>query len=124
MDYNGLESVCAAIHDGWWPMRKTCKFMLACLVHKDNKDISLCPITMKSPPGHSCIAARQEKEQAISEERSKTKTEHLVPTTSAQERYGNIDHAIKKLRVAGMKSHVEMIAVDTITSQVNMLCEN
>jgi hypothetical protein len=50
-------------------MSETCKFMLACLVHKDNKDISSRP--MKLPPGRSRVDVRKEKGRAISEERSK-----------------------------------------------------
>ncbi len=41
-----------------------------------------------------------------------------------QERYGDVDHAIKKARVEGMKSHAAKVAVDTIISQVNVMREN
>ncbi len=104
-------------------MSETCKFMLACLVHKDNKDISSCPTML--PPGRSCVDARKEKGRAILEERSKVKAEHPVPAAqSAQERYGDINHAIKKARVEGMKSHAAKVAVDTIILQVNVMREN
>ncbi len=81
-------------------MSKMCKFMLACLVHKDNKDISLKP--MKLAPGQSQKNAHQEKESAVAEQRAKVKAEHPVPSNT-HERYGDVDHAIKKARVAGMQ---------------------
>ncbi len=97
--------------------------MLACLVHKDNKDISSRPT--KLPPGRSRIDARKEKGRAISEERLKAMTERHVPAAqSAQERYGDVDHAIKKARVEGMKSHAAKVAVYTIILQVNVMREN
>ena len=48
----------------------------------------------------------------------------LVCFPSNCQGYGDVDHAIKKVRVAGMKSHAENIAIDTIISQVNVLWEN
>jgi hypothetical protein len=102
-------------------MSETCKFMLACLVHKDNKDISSKP--MKLAPGRSRKNARQEKESAVAEQRAKAKAERPVPSKT-HERYGDVDHAIKKASVAGMQSHAEKIAVDTIISHVNVLREN
>ena len=71
-----------AIPDGWWLTSETCKFMLACLVHKDNKDISSRPTNL--PRGRSRIAAQKEKEHAISEEQAKAKMDFPVP---AQETY-------------------------------------
>jgi hypothetical protein len=102
-------------------MSNTCKFMLACLVHKDNKDISSKPT--KLAPGRSWKNAHQEKESAVAEQRAKAKAERPVPLNT-HERYGDVDHAIKKARVAGMQLHAEKIAVDTIISQVNILREN
>ena len=49
VDYDDPVSIWAAIPDEWWLNSETCKFMLACLVHKDNKDISSKPT--KLPPG-------------------------------------------------------------------------
>ncbi len=61
-------------------MSKTCKFMLACLVHKDNKDISSKPT--KLAPGRSWKNARQEKESAVAEQRAKAKAERPVPSNN------------------------------------------
>ena len=108
-----------AIPDGWWLTSETCKFMLACLVHKDNKDIS--SRTTNLPPGWSRIAARKEKERAILEGRAKAKIDHPIP---AQETYGDIDHAIKKAKVEGMKSYASKTAMDMIVTQVNLMREN
>ena len=108
-----------AIPDGWWLTSETCKFMLACLVHKDNKDISSRPTNL--PPGRSRIAARKEKERAISVERGKAKMDRPVP---AQETYGDIDIAIKKAKVEGMMSYASKTAVDMIVMQVNLMREN
>jgi hypothetical protein len=99
-------------------MSKTCKFMLACLVHKDNKDI--LPKSTKLAPGRSWKNAHQEKESAVAEQRAKAKAERPIPLNT-HKRYGDVDHAIKKARVAGMQLHAEKIAVDTIISQVNVL---
>jgi len=93
--------------------------MLACLVHKNNKDISSKPT--KLPPGRSRRDARREKERAIADERAKQRLERPI---SNRERFGNVELAIKKARVEGMKSHSEKIAVDSIVAQVNLLCEN
>jgi hypothetical protein len=93
--------------------------MLACLVHKDNKDISLCPTNL--PPGWSCIAAWKEKEHAILVEQGKAKMDRPVP---AQETYGDVDIAIKKAKVEGMKSFASKSAMDMIVMQVNLICKN
>ena len=66
------ESVWDAIPPDWWLSSETCKYMLACLVHKDNKDISSKPT--KLPPGRSRKDARKAKDQAVAEERTMAKT--------------------------------------------------
>jgi hypothetical protein len=55
-----------AIPSDWWLSGETCKYMLACLVHKDNKDISSKPT--KLPPGHSRKDACKAKDQAVAKE--------------------------------------------------------
>jgi hypothetical protein len=101
-------------------MSAICKFMLACLTHKNNKDILSKPT--KLAPGRTWKNACQEKEKVVTEQRAKAKAEHPVP--SSHEWYGDIDYAIKKAKFAGMQSHAEKIAVDSIMSQVNVLREN
>jgi hypothetical protein len=74
--------------------------MLACLVHKDNKDVSCHP--KKLPPGRSCKDLQKGKERAISEERAKAKADHPIPI---QETYGDVDCAIKKAKMEGMNAY-------------------
>ncbi len=93
--------------------------MLACLVHKDNTDISLRPT--KLPPVRSRMDARKEKERTILVEQGKAKMDHPVP---AQETYGDVDVAIKKAKVEGMKSYASKIVTDMIVTQVNLMREN
>jgi len=40
VDYNNDISVWAKIPKGWWFNHDVCKYILSCLVHKDNKDIT------------------------------------------------------------------------------------
>ena len=93
--------------------------MLACLVHKNNKDISSKPT--KLAPGRSRKEACKEKERALADERAKARLQHPI---SDREHFGDIELAIKKTRVDRMKNNSEKIAVDTIVAQVNLLCEN
>jgi hypothetical protein len=93
--------------------------MLACLMHKNNKDISFKPT--KLAPSCSQKEARKEKERALADERAKARLQHPI---SDREHFGDIELAIKKTRVDRMKSHSEKIAVDTIIVQVNLLREN
>jgi hypothetical protein len=74
--------------------------MLACLVHKNNKDVSCHPT--KLSPGGSRKDLRKEKKHAISKERAKAKADRPIPI---QETYGDIDHAIKKAKVEGMNAY-------------------
>jgi hypothetical protein len=78
--------------------------MLACLVHKDNKDI-LSKLA-KLPPSRSRKDARKAKDQAVAEERAMAKTQHPI---SNHEHFGDMDLAIKTARVEGMKSHAEKL---------------
>ena len=72
-----------------------CKYILSCLIHKDNKDISTKPT--EQPPGHSCIEARGRKEKALEVECAVAKADRPV------EKYGDVDHQLKKIRVEGMQ---------------------
>ena len=62
--------------------------------------------------------ARKEKTNAIGLERSDAKSERPV------EKYGDIDHQLKKVRLSGMRAHAEKIIVDTISTQIKKLKEN
>ena len=40
------------------------------------------------------------------------------------EKYGDVDHQLKKVRLSGMQAHAEKIIVDTISTQIKNLKEN
>jgi hypothetical protein len=40
------------------------------------------------------------------------------------EKYGDIDHQLKKVRLSGMQAHAEKIIVDTISTQIKNLKDN
>jgi hypothetical protein len=73
---------------------------------KDCKDISTRPCNQ--PIGKSRVEAREARAKAIGDERVFAKSKRPV------EKYGNIDHQMKKARVVGMQAHAEKILVDTI----------
>jgi hypothetical protein len=43
VDYGDNSCVWANIPKGWWLNHDVCKYILSCLVHKDNKDITTKP---------------------------------------------------------------------------------
>jgi hypothetical protein len=89
VDYDDNVSVWANIPKGWWLNHDICKYILSCLVQKENKDITTNPTTQ--PPGHTCIEARGRIEKALKGEREAAKADCPV------EKYGNVDHQIKKI---------------------------
>ena len=109
------------ILSGWWLESNNCKCMLACFVHKDYKDLSSKPT--KLPPDKSRKDARKDKQRANKEERAVAKLDHPVAENS-RERYGDVDHQIKKAKVQGIQSSAEKIAVDSIIAQINVTREN
>ena len=106
VDYDDDISVWANILKGWWLNNDFCKYILSCFVHKDNKDISTKPT--EQPPGHSRIEARGRKEKALEVEHAVAKADCPV------EKYGDVDHQLKKIRVEGMQSQVLKNRVDAI----------
>ena len=62
--------------------------------------------------------ARVAKTKAIGDERTVAKSERVV------EKYGDIDHHLKKVRLSGMQAQAEKIKVDTINTQMKKLKEN
>ncbi len=100
----------------WWLTHQSCKYLLCCLVHKDCKDINTKPC--EQPPGKTRVVARKEKTKAIGLEWSDAKSERPV------EKYGDVDHQLKKMRLGGMQAHAEKSIVDTISTQIKNLKEN
>jgi len=98
---------------GWWLNHDFCKYILSCLIHKDNKDISTKPTDQ--PPGHSRIEARSRKEKALEVERAVVKADLPV------EKYGDVNRQLKKIRVEGMQSQVLKNRVDAIKTNVDAI---
>jgi hypothetical protein len=49
---------------------------------------------------------------------------HCLVASNSHERYGDVDHQIKKARVQGMCSSAKKIAVELIIDQINVTWEN
>ena len=113
VDYDNNISVWTNIPKGWWLNHDFCKYILSCLIHKDNKDISTKPT--EQPPGHLRIEARGRKEKALEVERAVAKADHPV------EQYGDVDHQLKKIRVEGMQSQILKNRVDAIKMNVDAI---
>ncbi len=43
IDYNDIDSVIARVPETWWSTAESCKYMLACFVHKSNPDLNINP---------------------------------------------------------------------------------
>ena len=96
------------------------KNILSCLVHKDNKDIMTKPA--HQPPGHSHVEARGRKEKALEGERAVAKADCRL------EKYGDLDHQIRKIRAERvqsqvLKNHADVIKmhVDAIITQIKIM---
>ena len=116
MDYDDIQSVMAHVPNQWWLEHELCKYILTILVHKDNKDLSSSPTRL--PAGDTRANAREKKERELAEVRRAAKVERAV------EKYGDVDHQMKKVRVDGMRSQVEKNIVDSIVSQINVMRDN
>ncbi len=111
VDYDNDVSVWQNIPDGWWLNHDACKYILSCLVHKDNKDITTKPT--HQPPGHSRVEARESKDKALEGERAAAKADCPV------KKYKDIDHKLKKVRVEGLQSQVAKNRADAIKTRVD-----
>ena len=90
--------------------------MLACLVHKDCKDISLCP--MELPPGRTRVEAREDAQSTLEVERIDAKSKR------SHDPFMEVEHQLKQARVVGMKAQAAQIALQTIQTKIQMLREN
>ena len=70
--------------------------MLCCFVHKDCKDLSKRPTEL--PAGHNRKEVRANSRAVLAKEREESKVERIV----GGERYGDVEHQLKKARVVGM----------------------
>jgi hypothetical protein len=113
VDYDDNASVWGNIPKGWWLNHDIYKYILSCLVHKDNKDIMTRPT--QQPPGYLSIEAKGRKEKALEGKRAVAKADRPV------EKYGDVDHQIKKIQVEGMQSQVLKNCVDAIEMHVDAI---
>ena len=56
----------------------------------------------------------------MAKEREESKVDRIV----AGERYGDVEHQLKKARVMGMKAQAEKISIETIQMKIKLLREN
>ena len=96
----------------------SCKFMLCCFVHKDCKDISTRPTEL--PAGNTRRDARANSRATLASDRAQAKADRIV----GGERYGDVEHQLKKARVVGMQAQVEKITIETIQTKLMLLKDN
>jgi len=92
--------------------------MLCCFIHKDCKDLSTQPTEL--PAGHTRKQARANSRAVLAKEREESKAEQIV----GGERYGDVEHQLKKVRVVGMQAQAEKISIETIQTKLKLLREN
>jgi hypothetical protein len=92
--------------------------MLCCFVHKDCKDLSTRPTEL--PAGHTRKEARTNSRAVLAKERKESKAERII----GGERYGDVEHQLKKVRVVGMQAQAEKISIETIQTKLELLREN
>ena len=120
IDYNDIDSVIAQVPENWWITAESCKYMLACFVHKSNPDLNINP--KAAPMGATKESGRKVKKTALEEVRVVAKAAR--PVGKGVEKYGDIDHQIKKARVDGMRSQVTKNQINAIVQQIKVMQEN
>ncbi len=70
------------------------------------------------PPGRTRVEAREERRSSIQGEREHARSQQTV------DKFGDVDHQLKKARVVGMQAQAEKIAIDTIQTKIQLLREN
>jgi hypothetical protein len=63
---------------------------------------------------------KSQQPSGVGEGREESKAERIV----GGERYGNVEHTMKKARVVGMQAQAEKIAIETIQTKLMLLREN
>jgi hypothetical protein len=76
------------------------------------------------PPGDSRKTARKKRHTAIQEERAIARAARPVDLSVSVERYGDVDHQMKKVRIDGMRFQADDIATNTIVTQIKVMREN
>ena len=70
------------------------------------------------PPGHTRVEAREERRSSIQCEREHARSQWTI------NKFGDVDHQLKKARVVGMQAQAEKIAINTIQTKIQLLHEN
>ena len=121
IEYNDIDSVIAQVPENWWiTVESSCKYMLACFVHKSNPDLNINP--KAAPMGATRESGRKVKKTALEEVRAVAKAAR--PVGKGVEKYGDVVHQIKKARVDGMHSQVTKNQIDAIVQQIKVMREN
>ena len=72
------------------------------------------------PAGHTRKEARANSRALLANEREASRAERIV----GGERYGDVEHQLKKARVVGMQAQAEKISIETIQTKLKLLREN
>ena len=72
------------------------------------------------PSGHTRKEARVNSRAVLGKERDESRVERIV----GGERYGDVEHQLKKARVVGMQAQAEKISIETIQTKLKLLREN
>ena len=79
IDYNlcnDIDFVIAQVPDNWWITAESCKYMLACFVHKSNPDLNIDP--KAAPAGETRESECKVKKVALEEVRAVPKADRRV----------------------------------------------
>ncbi len=93
VDYDCPTSIDARIPPTWWLKHNSCKYMLACFVHKDNKDISAHATEL--PAGHDRAVTRVIKMNELAKERENARVEHRIK----REQSDIVEHETKQAKL-------------------------
>jgi hypothetical protein len=121
IDKNDIDSIIVQVPENWWITAESCKYMLACFVHKSNPDLNIDP--KAAPAGATRESGRKVKKAALEEVRAVAKAARPVEKKGV-EKLGDVDHQIKKARVDGMRSQVAKNQIDAIVQQIKVMREN
>jgi hypothetical protein len=94
----------------------SCKYMLACLVHKNCKDISMRPLDL--PPGHTRVEAREDSCKTLEGGREEARSK------CPPDPFTEVKHQLKQARVVGIKAQAVQIAIQSIQAKMQTLQEN
>ena len=100
----------------WWLENKACCYMLACLVHKDNPDISSDAASL--PSGGTRIQQREDAAAEVNEERTLARAAR--PASESE----MVDIQFKKAKIRGMNAHVSEKEIKNILTQITAMKEN